>query len=220
MLIGTNFCIFQFSQAKGEIFIMAIRVSSWEDLYKVVDVEVLPWFSPDLDEDLDKALAELKITKGHFLDIGTGPATQAIALAKRGFKVTATDISETAIEKGRDRASHERLVIDFKQDDIVSSHLRRKFDLAFDRGCFHVLIPKKRARYRDIVSRLIKPGGYLFLKCFSYKQPGTEGPYRFKPEEIKRTFKSQFDIISIKDTSFKGNRQPNPQALFCVMRKL
>ena len=199
---------------------MAIRVSSWEDLYKEVDVETMPWFSPELDEDLEKALTKLNITNGHFLDIGTGPATQAIALAKLGFKVTATDISETAIEKARERASHERLIIDFKQDDIVTTHLRRKFNLAFDRGCFHVLTPKKRPKYREMVSRLIKPGGYLFLKCFSYKEPGESGPYRFKPEEIEKTFWSQFEILSIRDTQFKGNRKPNPKALFCVMRKL
>lgn len=56
----------------------------------------MPWFNPELDEDLENALDELGLRSGSALDLGTGPGTQAIHLARRGFDVTATDISETA----------------------------------------------------------------------------------------------------------------------------
>ena len=39
-----------------------------------------------------------------FLDVGSGPGTQAIALARRGFRVTATDLSVAAVEGARQRA--------------------------------------------------------------------------------------------------------------------
>jgi SAM-dependent methyltransferase len=67
------------------------------ELYKQQEVESLPWFNPELDDDLEKALDELGLRSGSALDLGTGPGTQAIHLARRGFAVTATDISEAAI---------------------------------------------------------------------------------------------------------------------------
>ena len=74
-------------------------LGSWEELYSSKDAESMPWFYDKLDPDLEKALVDLGIKEGRFLDVGTGPGTQAIALAKMGFHVTGTDISETAIEK-------------------------------------------------------------------------------------------------------------------------
>jgi methylase of polypeptide subunit release factors len=42
-------------------------------------------------------LERRKISKGKILDLGTGPTTQAIQLAKRGLQVTGSDVSEAAI---------------------------------------------------------------------------------------------------------------------------
>ncbi|HBZ01238.1 MAG TPA: hypothetical protein DEO84_07975, partial [candidate division Zixibacteria bacterium] len=61
--------------------------SHWDDVYRRLEVEEMPWFNPELDRDIEKALDNLNIKKGKALDIGTGPGTQAIELAKRGFKV-------------------------------------------------------------------------------------------------------------------------------------
>jgi 2-polyprenyl-3-methyl-5-hydroxy-6-metoxy-1,4-benzoquinol methylase len=69
----------------------------WEDLYREQEIESLPWFNPELDDDLEKALGEFGLRGGSALDLGTGPGTQAIHLARLGFAVTATDISEAAI---------------------------------------------------------------------------------------------------------------------------
>jgi methylase of polypeptide subunit release factors len=55
----------------------------------------------NLDDDLREQLGRLNITRRGFLDLGTGPATQAIELSKLGFQVTATDISENAITRAK-----------------------------------------------------------------------------------------------------------------------
>jgi len=47
----------------------------------------MPWYNENLDFDLEEELDRRKITCGKFLDLGTGPATQAMLLAKRGFNV-------------------------------------------------------------------------------------------------------------------------------------
>jgi hypothetical protein len=44
----------------------------------------MPWYNKNLDSDLEEELEKRKITKGRILDLGTGPATQAVqTLQKR-----------------------------------------------------------------------------------------------------------------------------------------
>src|SRR5215470_13190167 len=191
----------------------------WEDLYQQQEIESMPWFNPELDEDLENALTELGLRGGSALDLGTGPGTQAIHLARRGFSVTATDISEAAIRLASEKAQKEGLEITWEQDDILDTRLDRQFDLIFDRGLFHVLAPERRGDYVKTVSGLLKTGGYLILKCFSRLQPGEQGPYRFTPEQIREIFGSRLSVLSIKGTAYQGTLDPLPHALFCIMRK-
>ena len=191
----------------------------WEQLYQDKEVESMPWYNPELDRDLDQALTQLNLHNSTALDLGTGPGTQAMALAERGFIVTATDLSATAIQKAQSVARNKGLDISWKQDDILNSTLNQEFDFVLDRGCFHVLPPDQRPNYVRVVANLIKPNGYLFLKCFSHLETREEGPYRFTPKEIEEIFSSQFNTLSVKETVYHGTLSPLPRALFCVLQK-
>src|SRR5687768_12777568 len=102
----------------------------------------MPWYNENLDPDLEEELEREKIFKGRILDLGTGPATQAIQLAKRGLEVTGSDVSEAAIRRAKDVYGHNNkdAKVNFIIDDILNSELKdKRFDYVFDRGCFHVL---------------------------------------------------------------------------------
>jgi len=191
----------------------------WEKLYNEEAVEKMPWYFAALDPDLEEALKGLGITSGRCLDLCTGPATQAFALAGLGFSVTATDISKTAIKMAARKAATMGLDIEFVQDDILDSALDTEFDFVFDRGCFHTLAPEYRESYLHSISRLVKRGGYLFLKCFSRLETMKEGPYRFWADEIKGYFSPAFEVLSVKDTVYHGTMNPLPRALFSVMKR-
>jgi SAM-dependent methyltransferase len=192
----------------------------WETLYKSQKVESMPWYNENLDSDLENELDHRKITNGIFLDLGTGPATQAIWLAKRGFMTTASDLSESAIKRARNVYANEKNV-NFIADDILNSKLKaNEFDYIFDRGCFHVLLPADRKKYITKIKQILKDSGILFLKCFSDKEPRQEGPYKFSQEEISNLFNKYFKIDSIKETVYQGTLDPFPKALFVVMIKL
>jgi hypothetical protein len=153
----------------------------WNKLYNTQNVETMPWYNENLDSDLKEELESRKISKGRILDLGTGPATQAIQLAKRGLKVTGSDV--------------------------------------FDRGCFHVLPIDKRPVYIKEIKRMLDDKGILFLKCFSIKEPRQEGPYKFSGDGIRKLFRNDFIIMSVKDTVYQGTLDPLPRALFVVMSK-
>ena len=192
----------------------------WEKLYATSDVATLPWYNPDLDPDIERALKAHRLRGGHLLDLGTGPATQAMSLAKRGFDVVATDISGSAIKKAKAAAKEAGLSITFHVDNVLKSRLAPNLvDVIVDRGVFHVLPKDKRPVYVRTVHRVLRPNGWLFLKCFSNKEPGTWGPHRIAEPELLGYFRESFEIRSVVETVFHGNVKPPPKALFATFRR-
>ncbi len=209
-----------FRDAWGGGFIPPDRLG-WEARYRETPVEALPWYCPDLDRDVEKVLGRLGRRRGRILDLGTGPGTQAIALARRGFQVTAIDVSATAVEQARRRAVREGVEVRFLVDDIRDTRLGETFDLILDRGLFHVLAPEERHRYLEALKRLLPAGGYLLLKCFSAKETRPEGPpHRYRPEDIGRIFGPDFTVVDLWESAFHrpGDTDP-PKALFAILKK-
>ena len=192
------------------------RFPDWDALYRQ-DVKTMPWYNEKLDSDLENEIKQRKITKGRFLDLGTGPGTQAVQLAKMGFDVTGTDLSENAIQKARKLDGK----INFKVDDILHSRLEKNsFDYILDRGCFHVLPNDKWNQYCKKICEILDENGLFFLKCFSIKEKKLDyGPYRFSKQDIRNIFGKDFVIEGMIDTVYQGTLAFFPKALFAVMRK-
>src|SRR5947208_11973377 len=191
----------------------------WETLYATSDVATLPWYNPVLDTDIERALKAHRLRGARILDLGTGPATQAMNLAKRGFEVLATDISSSAIQKAKAAAKAAGLSIEFRVDNVIASKLEPNLvDAIMDRGVFHVLPKDKRPTYVQTVHRILRPSGWLFLKCFSDKEPGTWGPFRLAESELRGYFRGTFEVRSVVETVFYGNVKPPPKALFATFQ--
>ena len=143
------------------------KFSDWNTYYKDNEVEEMAWYEKNLDHDLEKEIVSGNLSKGRFLDLGTGPGTQAFQLEKRGFDVTATDLSENAIDKAKKLSNK----INFVTDDFLNSKLPdNEFDYIFDRGCFHVFDVSQREKYVEQIKRILKNNGKLFLKCMSIEE--------------------------------------------------
>jgi hypothetical protein len=94
----------------------------------------------------------------------------------------------------------------------LDDHLRQALDQ-------RRLPPERRPGYASTITGLLQPSGYLFLKCFSYLQPGRQGPHRFTPEQIQAIFGSQFQVRSVEETVYQSTLDPLPRALFCVLQQ-
>ncbi len=193
----------------------------WEARYRETPPESLPWYQLELDADIEATLDKLGFARVRVLDLGTGPGTQAVALAKRGFEVVASDVSFTALKQAHRLAGQEGVKVHFVQDDILASQLNETFDLIVDRGVFHVFPPESHPRYLAAVSSLLRPGGILLLKCFSHRETREEGPPgRYSPKDLERIFGDSFEILEIRESVFKSRGiDPPPKAIFCVLRK-
>jgi len=63
------------------------------------------------------------------LDIGCGTGRHSIELAKRGYSVTGIDLSESQLQRAKQKASLESLKIDFKKHDARIPHYLNSFNL-------------------------------------------------------------------------------------------
>ena len=191
----------------------------WDDYYKETDVQSMPWYKKNLDHDLENELKSNNYDCGNFLDLGTGPGTQALQLSKFNFKVTGTDISPSAIEKAKKLS----IKIDFVVDDILNSKLPdEKFDFILDRGVFHTFDISQRPQYVKHIHRILSPNGILFLKCMSIEEknlPNNGMPHKLSKQEIREHFSDNFDIQKIEDSVFQGTLEIEPKALFAVLEK-
>lgn len=198
------------SQAKGD--------PSWEQVYADNDPMKLPWSVERLDADIAAWLDALKLPRGaKALDLGSGPGTAAIHLARQGYDVTATDISATSVAQARKRAG--ALHIAWVAGDVFAVPIAGPFDLAVDRGLFHVLPDELRAPYAQRVAQWVKPRGFVVLKTFSEKEPPGYGPRRVTRAEVKATFGRDFEEHGWQESTFPGNLDHEPRAHLFVLRR-
>jgi SAM-dependent methyltransferase len=130
--------------------------------------EIYPFEFPDAVIDagvaqVDKALALAGVTAGDALDLGCGPGRHAIPLARRGFRVTAVDLSAFHLAKARERAG--ALAIELVRSDMRAFVRPAAFDLALSLftsfGYFED--PADDLRVLANVHQSLRPGGVLVM---------------------------------------------------------
>ncbi|MEU9780256.1 class I SAM-dependent methyltransferase [Streptomyces phaeochromogenes] len=118
------------------------------------------------DARVNPLLAETAtpLRPGAALDLGCGAGGDAIWLARRGWHVTAVDISTTAVERVRERARDlgvaDRVVT--AQHDLGRSFPAGRFDLV-SAQYFHTPLPLHRNRVLGSAARALRPGGLLLV---------------------------------------------------------
>lgn len=121
---------------------------------------------PALAELLDNGVKGPKV-----LDIGCGTGDLAIALARRGYEVTAIDISRVAIDIARAKAVGEGLTVHFEVQDATDLSLpSAPFDSVFDSGLLHSLNRRGGGEvdeYLALLPGLAAPGGTVFVLAVS-----------------------------------------------------
>jgi len=64
------------------------------------------------------------------IDIGCGTGRHSIELAKRGYKVTGIDLSESQLARAKEKAKAQNLQIDFQKHDARKLTFKNEYDLA------------------------------------------------------------------------------------------
>jgi SAM-dependent methyltransferase len=154
-----------------------------------------PW---DIGKPRQQFTAIADLITSPILDAGCGTGEHALFFAARGHHVTGIDFVEGAIQQARRKAAERGLSVMFDVKDALNlRHGGRRFSSVIDSGLFHVFSDNHRTRYVQGLARALKPGGRLFLMCFSDQEPGDEGPRRVSRQELREAFADGWKVESI-----------------------
>jgi SAM-dependent methyltransferase len=165
---------------------------------------------------------------GSILDAGCGTGDAALFLAGRGHQVTGIDFLEEPIRRAKRKAAERGLSATFLvKDALTLGDWSERFDNVIDSGLFHVFSDEDRKKYVAGLAKILKPGGRLFLLCFSDQEPGTQGPRRISQKELHDSFGNGWTIESIKPVQLEvipnlkefTFSQGGPKAWFAVIRR-
>ena len=165
---------------------------------------------------------------GSILDAGCGTGDNSLFFADRGHKVTGIDFLEHPIAEAKRKARKRGLPATFLvMDALHLDDIPEVFDSVIDCGLFHVFSDEDRSRYVEGLASVVKPGGRLFLLCFSDREPPGDGPRRVAQAEIHDAFTAGWEVESIQHTRFETRpdltdikfSEGGPFAWFCVIRR-
>lgn len=98
------------------------------------------------------------------LDAPCGFGRHALALARRGFKVTGVDLSEVELQRARERAAAARLHLDLVCQDMRAMDFSEEFDLALNLfSSIGYFSDEEDRQLLDRFCRALKPGGAFVL---------------------------------------------------------
>jgi SAM-dependent methyltransferase len=204
---------------------------SWDDAYTG---SVPPAWDVGQPQPAFVRLAEQGLLTGTVLDAGCGTGEQTLLAASYGADALGVDVSPLALEIARGKAAARGIPAAaggqvgpaaaggqvgpaaaggqvgsarFEVADALKlGELGLGFDTIIDSGLFHVFDDESRVRYVTSLASVLRPGGHLYLMCFSDRQPGMFGPRRVSQDELRAAFTDGWTIVAIEAEAFALNR--------------
>lgn len=144
----------------------------WDSIYQSYEVNELGWYEETPTSCL-KLLEKCNIKLyDSILYVGAGASTLIDCLLNKGFSnITAVDISETAINKLKERLGEKSSQIKFVVDDVTSPSKKDVFkniSVWHDRALLHFFTEEKdRQSYLATLKAAVKENGYVVISTFS-----------------------------------------------------
>lgn len=185
--------------------------------------------------DLEAFCLRSMLPEIHFetcLEIGCGTGKNTGWLASKGLRVTAVDLSEEMIERGRDKIQSEKVV-------FIAADINREWnfiDHQYDLATFSLVL-EHIEDLNAVFARLataIRPGGYVYVgELHPFKQySGTKARFETATgtqvvtcythhvsDFTSSAYANGFDIIQLKEFFDNDDRNTIPRILGIIFRK-
>ena len=184
------------------------ELADFEEFYRSVgaDLGKLPWAALAPRPQIVAWLDTLGLAAGRrALVIGCGVGDDAEELARRGYRVSAFDISPTAIRWCRTRFPDS--AVDYQVADLLDlpAEWRQAFDIVVE---FNTIQSIELGRRRDVLAAIaatVAPRGLLFVRA-ALRPDGA--PALTRPWPVSRAELADFAEVGLRAVSF--DTAPNP----------
>lgn len=150
------------------------------------------------------------------ITIGCGLGDDAEALAAAGYRVTAFDISASAITMCRDR--YPDSVVEYLVADLFSppTAWHQAFDLVYECNTIQALTGSNRVNAIEAISNLVAPGGHLLVSCRSREaeEENNAFPVPLDRHEIKGFIRT--GLVELYFNAYDDDQEPPVPHFFAV----
>lgn len=172
-----------------------------------------PWDTGITPPEVMEFLAQTP--PGRALDLGCGTGTNAITLARHGWKVTGVDFSPRAIRRARQKAASAGLSVHFLVADVTNlSMLQGPYDYVLDIGCLFALNNLDRRRYAMELERLCAPQGWYMLYAW-LPRPWRGSMWGISVDAVQ----TLFDAAFTRERYVIGEEKGHPSVWYWYRRK-
>jgi 2-polyprenyl-3-methyl-5-hydroxy-6-metoxy-1,4-benzoquinol methylase len=159
------------------------------------------------------------------LDVGCGTGRHSIELARRGYKVTGFDLSESQLVKARENAVKANVRVEFFKQDACSFNFNEKYDVAIMlcEGSFPLMeTDEMNFAILQNIYNSIKPGGKIIFTTLNGLFPLFHSVKDFMDANmVNGSSKSlSFDLMTFRDYNEYSvpDDDGNPRTMMCNER--
>lgn len=161
------------------------------------------------------------------LDIGCGTGRHSIELAKRGYNVVGIDLSESLLNRAKEKASEQKLQIIFQKHDARKLHFLHEFNLVIMlcEGAFPLMeTDEMNFKILQNACNALKPNGKLIFTTLNGLFPLFHSVKEFLNSDAKdgnATYgNNSFDLMTFRDhnTTYVEDDHGNKKELKCNER--
>jgi ubiquinone/menaquinone biosynthesis C-methylase UbiE len=180
-----------------------------------------PWDTGRPSTELARVLDTGVIPAGRTLELGCGSGTNAVYLAKRGFTVTAVDLSSLALEQASQRAKQAGVEVTWVEGDVTKlPDLGPPFDFVFDRGCYHGVRRSNLAGFLETLRRVTGSGSKYLVLAGNANEPHEVGPPQVHEHELRQELGGLFTFDDLREFRFDENGDvPGFLAWSCLLTR-
>jgi 2-polyprenyl-3-methyl-5-hydroxy-6-metoxy-1,4-benzoquinol methylase len=149
------------------------KTQHWEKIYQTKNFTETSWYQSKPTTTLN-FLKQFKISKSaKIIDIGGGDSYLVDHLLQLGYtNITVLDISESALQKAKQRLGTQAQKVKWIVADIANFQPTEQYDFWHDRAVFHFLTNETEAdNYIQTIQQYLTPKGILIMGTFSENGP-------------------------------------------------